>query len=267
MLRKKNLVVVAVTTFNTEMLKLSVAAIARIKSKFTLIIHNDNPAETVTPRDIRKMGYRGGLHIINSTTNVGLRTARLRILDAAANVARDAEWIIYVDDDDILLSADIPAVDANSFAVIQNALVVRRRISDMITAVKYPGRLAPDGDNIILERPHLGLGANAIRISVMRGLANILHAAGERLDEIDASLDYRPPVDAMMWDALNTYARGASPAATPIYMDSVNVVRNGIDTDAEKYGRPAPDARHGAAVLARAMARYRAAIANVAAQS
>lgn len=266
MLRKKNLVAVGLTTFNTEMLKLSVPAIARIKSKFILIIHNDNPNEVITSRDIRKIGYRGPLHVINSVSNVGLRAARLRILDAAATKAPYAEWIIFAEDDDILLSVDIPTVNTNNFAVIQNSLIVRRRLSDLITAAVHPQRLVPDGDNIILERPHLGLGGTAVRISVMRSLANTLSAAATSLDAIDASLDYRPPIDAMMWDALNSYARQLDPMTAPIYMDSVNYIRNGIDSAATKYGRPAPDARHAAAILGRAMSRYRTAISEAAAQ-
>ncbi|MDE5615715.1 MAG: glycosyltransferase [Alphaproteobacteria bacterium] len=266
MLRKKNLVVVGLTTFNTEMLKISVSAIARIKSNFTLIIHNDNPNQTVTVRTIRKIGYRGRLHIINSTQNIGLRAARLRILDAAGKYAPSAEWIIYIDDDDILLSADIPSVGTNNFAVIQNSLVVRRRVSDLITATCQPQSLCPDGDNIVLMRPYLGLGATAVRIDIMRAAANILHAAGARLDEIDASLEYRPPVDIMMWNALNSYARHTDPNAAPIYMDSVNCIRNGIDSAAIKYGRPLTAPRNSAAAVNRALARYDAVISHAMSQ-
>lgn len=263
MLRKKNLVVVGLTTFNTEMLKISVAALAHIKSRFTLIIHNDNPGRIVSPRDIRNLGYTGQLHIINSHENVGLRMARLRILDAAGAVAPDAKWIIYMDDDDILLSTDIPTVGDNIFAVIQNSLILRRRVSDLIIGSSDPTRIVADGDNIVLRRPHIGLGGTAVRIDLMRGVANILHSVQISLDEIDESVDARPPVDIIMWNILNVYARNINPEYAPIYMDSVNCIRNGIDKAATKYGRPPMTAR----AVAKLMARYDAVIARAMAQS
>ncbi len=260
MLRKKNLVVVGLTTFNTEMLRISVSAMARIKTKFTLVVHNDNPAQTVTVRDIRAYGYDGRLHIINSTKNVGLRAARLRILDAADAIEPGAKWIIYVDDDDILTNADVPNVGTGNFAVIQNSLVITRRVSDLIAAVTRPNTITPDGENVILCRPNMGLRGTAVRMDVMRGAAAVMHAADERLREIDASTTCRQPVDAMMWGAVNAYARRINPDFTPIFMDSVNYIRNGIDGAAVKYGRPGASAR-SATVLERAMERYAAAVA------
>jgi len=259
MLRRKNLVVVGLTTFNTEMLKISVSAMARIKSKFTLIIHNDNPAKTVTVRDIRAYGYDGRLHIINSAENVGLRTSRLRITDAADMVAPGAKWIIFADDDDMLTSADVPDVGANNFAVIQNSLVITRRVSDLIVAATRPDAITPDGENIILCRPNMGMRGTAVRMDIMRGAAAVMHAADVRLREIDMSTTCRPPVDAMMWATVSAYARRINPDFTPIFMDSVNYIRNGIDGGAVKYGRPGAAARCAGA-LERAMARYDAAI-------
>lgn len=257
---KRNLVVVGLTTFNTEMLKISIPAIARISTKFTLIIHNDNPDSTVTTRDIRRMGYRGRLHIINETQNVGLRVGRLRILDAAARIAPNAEWIIYTDDDDILLSADIAPVLQNNFAIIHSCMVVKHRIADLIKASIYPEQIVPDGENIILKRPNMGMRGTAIRIDFMRGLAILMHACAEHLNEIDASLEYLPPVDAMMWNALVKYAHKIAPNSTPIFMDSVNYIANGIDCTANKYGRPGQPTKNTGAHLSRAMARYDAAI-------
>ena len=119
MFRKKNNVIIGLACFNREMLKISIPAIARIKSRFTLIIHNDNPATTIGPRDIRALGYDGPLHIINAAKNIGLRAARLRILDAATNGFPDAQWIIYVDEDDVLLSADMPVVAPNNLQLFK----------------------------------------------------------------------------------------------------------------------------------------------------
>jgi len=260
MLRKKNLVVVGLTTFNTEMLKISVSAMTHIKTKFTLIIHNDNPVQTVTARDIRAYGYAGRLHIINSTETVGLRAARLRILDAADKIEPGAKWIIFADDDDILINAEVPDVGANNFAIIQNSLIITRRVSDLIAAAARPDTITPDGENIILCRPNMGLRGTAVRMDIMRGAAAVMHAAATRLREIDISTTCRPPVDEMMWATVNAFARRPNPDFTPIFMDSVGYIRNGIDTDAVKYGRAGATARC-AATLERAMARYDAAVA------
>lgn len=262
MFRKKNNVIIGLACFNREMLKISIPAIARIKSRFILIIHNDNPATTIGPRDIRELGYGGPLHIINAAKNIGLRAARLRILDAATNSFPDTQWIIYVDEDDVLLSADMPVVAPNNFAVIQNRLDIKSRISDLMRAAAAPETLAPDGDGIVLIQPSLGIRGTAIRINIMRGVANLLHAADVRIREIDDSLEYRPPVDAMMWHALNIYANCTNPDATPIYMDCVNYISNGIDSGAIKYGRTGMPQNNAPAQLAHAMARYDAAIMN-----
>lgn len=253
MLRRNNLVVVGLTTFNTEMLKISVSALARIKSKFTLIIYNDNPADTVTARDIRKIGYHGGLHIINSDKTVGLRAARMRILDT---VPTHAQWIIYVNDDDILLSTDIPMVHENNFAVIHSSMIIRRRVSDLILAASHPEKISPDGENIILASPNIGMCGTAIRIGVMRGAANVMHAAAANLDAMDIQLGTQAPVDAVMWMALNKYARMTYPDVAPIFMDSVNYIHNGIGTDRCKNSRADATRR-----MVNIMTEYEAAIA------
>ena len=66
MMHKKSNIVVGLTTFDNEMLRISVPAIGRMHQKVTLIIFNDNPTTTITRRQIRKIGYSGDLQIINS---------------------------------------------------------------------------------------------------------------------------------------------------------------------------------------------------------
>lgn len=257
MLRKKNLVVVGLATFNTEMLKISVSAMAGIKSKFVLIIHNDNPAVKLTKRDIRKLGYSGPVHIINSATNVGLRTARMRLADAAATHGHGAQWIIYVDDDDILLNVDIPPVGSEIFAIIQNSVSIRGPVSDLIKAAANPQNTVPDGENIILQRPHPGMRGTAVRISYMTAVAKLMDGETDALlREIDESLEFRPPVDTMMWNALNAFARKFQPQSKPIFMDAVNYIQNDIDTHCVKYGHPGICKKNHQVHMERALARY-----------
>ena len=66
MMRRKPNIIVGLTTFNNEMLRISVPALGKIRQKFTLIVHNDNPMTTVSRRQIRKLGYCGDLQIINA---------------------------------------------------------------------------------------------------------------------------------------------------------------------------------------------------------
>jgi len=258
MLRNKCEIVIGLTTFNTEMLWLSVPAIARLHGKFTLIIHNDNPAVRITRRDIRRMGYRGRLMIINSDTTVGLRNARIRIVDVAP---RATKWIIFVNDDDILADIGIAACDANNFAIVKNSINITRRISDLMHAAKNPADIRPDGDGIIMRQPNLSLCGTPVRMEFMRGAANMIAAADARISEIDAELDYRPPVDDMMWAAVCEYAHRTVPDARPIFMDCIGYISNKIDTAAEKYGRPALVGAHAADRHAHVMARYAAAVA------
>ncbi|MBD5400954.1 hypothetical protein HDR61_04415 [bacterium] len=257
MLRRKTDIVVGLTTFNTEMLKISVSALARIRPRFTLIIHNDNPNVRLTARDIRAMGYRGTLHIINSVKTRGPRAARMQIIDITRRYVNDARWIIYVDDDDILLNVDVPDVSDMVFAVIQNALLVNTRVSDLMMAATHPDTIMPDKINISVQQPHIGIRGTAIRIKHMTELADIINTDTEtKLAEIDDSLAYRAPIDAMMWMALNMLMRYRHPECAPIFMDSTNYIQNNIDFGAVKYGRPGTTDKNHAAHLDHAMARY-----------
>ena len=246
-----------ITTFNTDMLKISVSALAHIKSRFLLIVHNDNPDIRLSVRDIRKIGYSGPLQIINCNANVGLRVARVRILDIATRYACDEESIIYVEDYDILLNIDVPNVSNNVYAVIQCAMMINTRVSDLITAVSHPDMIVPDGANISLARPHIGMRGTAVRMKCMRELVDLIgDDVTSELTVIDASLAFRPPIDTMMWLALNTLMRNRHPECVPIFMDSVNYIQNNIDFSAIKYGRPGTTPKNYAVHLARALDRY-----------
>ena len=74
--------VVGLTTFNNDMLRLSVPALSRLNGRFYLVVYNDNPTTTVSRRDIRRLGYRGRLRVINGTENIGVLRARMAIINA-----------------------------------------------------------------------------------------------------------------------------------------------------------------------------------------
>lgn len=268
MLAKRINLVVGLTTFDTNMLRISVPALARLHRHFLLIIHNDNPAVTITRRMVRALGYRGDVHIINSSENVGTLFARMAIVSAATRFAPNAGWIVFADDDDMLLDIDVPSVSSDNFAVVQNMVVVQHSVSALLRLMQNPNDYSPDDENITIVRPHMGLVGSLIRMDVMVGLARVLNFAAEDIRHIDDSLDYRPPYDAIMWTALNTYARGLNPNAVPIYMDRVGYIAIKVDASPMKYGRLRVPARavrdHYVRVIARFDAALRAALAAAA---
>jgi len=262
-------IVVGLTTFQNEMLRISVPTLGKLHQKFLLIIHNDNPATTLSRRQIRRLGYRGPLQIINATENVGMLRARMAIVNAVAKSKHHPEWIIFNDDDDMLTNLDVPRANSDTFAIIQNMLVLQHRMLDLFRAMDAPCEIVPDGENIILDKPHIGFAGTLIKTDILIGLCNALSEIMPDIENIDANLDYRPPTDAMMWSALNIYARHVNPNAIPIYMDRINYISVNTDTAVMKYGRVAYPARNVSEHYNRALSRYdaalRAAIANDAA--
>ncbi len=264
-------IVVGLTTFQNEMLRISVPALGKLRQKFMLIIHNDNPATTLSRRQIRRLGYRGPLQIINTNENVGTLRARMAIVNAVAKLKHRPEWIIFNDDDDMLTNLDIPRANSDTFAIIQNMLVLQRRISDLFRAMDAPCDVVPDGENIILDKPHVGFAGTPIKTNILIGLCDVLSSIIPDIEKIDDNMDYRPPTDAMMWSALNIYARHINPNAIPIYMDRVNYISVNTDTATTKYGRAAFPARNVSEHYNRALSRYdailRTALANAAANT
>ncbi len=237
MFGKKIDLVIGLTTFYNDLMRISVPPLSRLRGRFLLIVHNDNPTTTITRRDIRRLGYRGKLRIINSAENMDTMRARMEIVDVASKMHHLPKWIIFINDNDILINADIPDVGSDVFAVMQNSISLRRRVTDLISAIFNPDTCTPDGENTILVRPNIGICGVPLRFSVIRGLNDTIVPMYDAMREINDSLDFRPPFDAIMWTLLNTYARHINPTASPIYMDTVNYITTNLDTSPTKYGR------------------------------
>ncbi|MBQ2017732.1 MAG: hypothetical protein II208_04385, partial [Alphaproteobacteria bacterium] len=112
----KTRVIVGLTTYYNENLMISLSGLSRLGKRAILIIHNDNPETKVTKRDVRRMGFGGDVHIINSAHNVGLLRSRLAIIDFISEHKISAEWFVFVNDDDVLLNLDLPKVEKKHFA-------------------------------------------------------------------------------------------------------------------------------------------------------
>lgn len=263
MFTKNSRIVIGLTTYDTEYLAVSVPGLARLGAGHTLIIHNDNPATRVTRRQIRKLGYRGRLRIINSKHNLGTLHARMAILDFVHSHRIGGQWFIFVDDDDILLNLDVPDVSPNVFAIIQNMVVIRTRMIDALRVMSCPSNYTVDNENVCMVRPHVGMAGTLVRMSAIMRLRDVLHDAHTRISDVFAGISYRPPVDMVMWSGLNIVAHYDNECAVPIYMDCTNYIALDLDTSPTKYGMPLQPARNAAAQIMRVVTRCDAAIREV----
>lgn len=237
MLSKKNYIIIGLTTFDTEFLRISVPAIAKLKQKIYLIVHNDNPNAKVTNYQIRRLGYRGPLHIINSSKNFGPLESRLNILFTINDLKIISDWMVFVDDDDIITNVDIPVVQPNNFAIMQNMAIIKRRLLDLFKVMDNYKNYTIDDDNIVLERPHIGISGTMVRTGIMIHLGELIDTIIDKIHEIDDSLGYRAPDDAMLWSYLNMYTKHQSIMSAPIYMDRVNYIATNLDSVNHKYGK------------------------------
>ncbi len=256
----KSRIIVGLTTFYSENLMISLSGLARLGKRAILIIHNDNPQTKVTKRDVRRMGYDGDVHIINSGYNVGLLRARLAIIDYVKKHRINSDWFVFVNDDDVLLNLDIPNVGQNHFAIIQNMAVVRTRLIDVLRIIKNPDNFTIDDENIYMVRPHIGIIGTLVRMDYIFKLADILQSASVAISDIDESLGFRPPVDMMMWSALNIIARNDNDTISPIYMDTVNYIAIDIDNVTTKYGMLLQPEKNPHQQIMSAIAKYDTAI-------
>ena len=255
MQRKKMRVVVGITTFCNEYLDISVRGVARLGHNFVLVIYNDNPNTNVSEKYIRKLGYRGKLFVINGGCNLGQLQARIKILEFAKNKKFNADWFVFVDDDDILTRIDIPDVSPDNFAVIQNAVAIRTRLIDVLRAMQDAGIFSIDNENVCLMRPNIGLSGTFVRFGAALQLAQVMTTIQQDVSDIEESLNFRLPTDLVMWSAMNIIARHYNDTALPIYMDSVNYIKIDIDTVITKYGKRRVPAKNAEQQIARVIER------------
>lgn len=227
----------ALTTFNLDLLRISLSAISKLKQNFTLIIFNDNPEKTLTNDFIHKSGYKGKAIIINSDENVGLLKARHTIISKLEKLKTKPEWTIFVDDDDLLINSDLPNVSDKNFAIIQNRLIIKHRLSDLFKAINTPYSIIDDGENVIIDKPHIGFAGTPIKTDILIGMGNVLNTILDEIQKINDALNYLAPIDIMMWSFVNIYAKHFNKSATPIYMDKVNYISVELDSASKKYGK------------------------------
>ena len=227
MWHKKANLVVGLTTCDTECLDISIPALGRLRKNFILIIHNDNPGIKLKHKDIRKLGYRGKLCIINSDFNVGLLAARCAILKYIKDKKFTNTWTVFTDDDDVLLDTTIPSVGDNTFAIVQNAAIIRTQLRDVLRASKY-GTYNIDNENTFLTQPHIGITGTIIKTQYLIQWHDIIQEHISEISDICESVSFRIPVDLIMWSGVNIIATNVRMSS--IYMDRVNYIISDINT-------------------------------------
>ncbi len=259
MLVKKSRFVIGMTTYHSEFLRISVGALARLGRDFMLVIFNDNPDVKIHITDIRKLGFHGKVHIINTDYNVGQLRARLEIIKHVKSQKHHPDWFMFIDDDDIVLNLTVPQVAAQNFAVIQNMAVIQNRLVNVLRVMDSADNWCQDPENTPVVQPYLGLRGTFVRFDALAQMADVLQDSISKITDIDVSLNFRPPVDLIMWNALNMVAKNNNPDVTPIYMDCVNCVTIDIDNVTQKYGM---NTKSTAQQVQRAIKKYNNAIAT-----
>jgi hypothetical protein len=237
MFKKSDFIIVGLTTYYIEFLRISIPQIAKLRQKIFLIVHNDNTDVRVTARMIRRLGYRGPLCIINTDKNGGPMQARLNILSTIPKLKIKSEWMIFVDDDDLLLNLEIPNVAPNNYAIMQNMLLIRKRMIDLLRLMDNPENYIADDEHILLERPHIGIVGTLIRTELCLRMCELTAPLMPQIHEIDDRIGTRTFEDVVMWFYIQALATRLDPFAEPIYMDRVNYAANQLDFSTRRYGR------------------------------
>lgn len=222
MARQKQNLIIALTTFNHEFLRISVAGLARAKKNITLVIFNDNPCRTLRHRTVRKLGFRGQLHIINTDENIGTIRARIAILDYIAKNKINAKWLVFANDDDIVLNTSVPEINDNVFAIIGNAVVIRQRVLDVLRIMENPDDYTIDGVDTQLYSPHIAMAGTFIQTKYIIEFGEFLSSVMPELLETTGNIPFATPTDIIMWNMFVEYMRLTRPSLTPIYMNQQN---------------------------------------------
>ena len=229
-------IIVAITTFDLNTLNVSVPPLRRFGRQITLVIHNDNPARQMTEYMVRKMRPWGKTYIINSEKNFGELESRLRTIEFIRDKKIPGDWIVFLDDDDVLIDAGVPNVDSNTFAVIQNATTISDNFSDVF-------KISPswtDGTPIGKTGPHFEITGTTIRANILFEFTDLMRPIMPYICKILSHSRYRVPISAMMWSGLNTMVRTIYPTMSAIYMNRTNYVSIHLGHAKAKYGKTVP---------------------------
>lgn len=235
MFRKKAHLIIAMTTCDMDVLKISVPPLARVAHRTHLVIHNDNPEQKLGIKDIRHLGWRGKITIINSEQNLGELESKIQLINHIKNIP--SNWVMLVDDDDVVINTDIPNVSATTFAIIQNATTLRDNLVDVL-------RINPSwstGTKYGTTGPHFDIRGTLVRHNILTEFCDFITPLIPQMQKLAHTVKYRIPTGAILWNGLNTFMHNAHPEMSPIYMGRTNYVVLRLGRATNKYGlRNAP---------------------------
>ncbi len=236
MFNHKPHLIVAITTMDLDALRLSLPPLGRLRQKFTLVIHNDNPAMCLGRGTVRKMYPRGKLHIINTEQNVGELESRIKTIEYIRDKNIPCDWIIFVDDDDVLIDVGIPSVGENIFAIVQDATTLYESLTDIFKISNKWTLGAPVGKT----GPHFDITGTTIRAKILFEFAEFMRRIMPDTGKLLANTKYRVPVSTLLWAGLNAFVRNRHPDMSPIYMNRTNYVAIKMGRATTKYGHIIP---------------------------
>ena len=244
MFKRKPHIVVAITTFDLDALRVSLPPLGRIREKFTTVIHNDNPAICLRRVAVRKMCPRGKLHIINTEQNRGELVSRIAIIEYIRDKKIQCDWILFADDDDVLIDLGVPNVGPDIFAVVQNATTLSGSLTDIFKISRTWTGGAPIGKT----GPHFDITGTMIRAKILFEFAEFMRTIIPDTEKLLASIKYRIPISTLLWAGLNAFVRIRHPEMSPIYMNRTNYVaiKMGHATNKYNYTIPSGPAAHRA---------------------
>lgn len=237
MFNRKPHIVVAVTTFDSDALRISLPPLRRLGNKFALVVHNDNPEKKLTRHMVRKMRPRGKLYIINSDNNVGELESRIQTVEYIRDKKIPCDWIIFVDDDDVLIDMVIPQVDENIFAIVQDATTISDSVTDIF-------KISPTwtlGAKIGKTGPNFDITGTMIRANIMFEFIEFIRTIMPDINKLMERINYRMPISTILWAGLNAFVRTRHADMSPIYMNRTNYVAIKMGRATVKYGYKIPN--------------------------
>lgn len=232
MMTKKPKTVIIITTYDLDALRVSVPPLRGFRRDATLVIHNDNPAQKLLRRDVVKLGWRGNTHIINSDNNLGEFESRIRAIEYVRDNKILADWIVLVDDDDVLIDVCVPNVSNNVFAIIQNTTTLSANHIDMFRI----NHSWADGTEYGKTGPKFAITGTMIRANILFEFVDTVRTVMPQIRDAVGDMKYRISWDLILWNMLDTFVRTRHPDMSPIYMNRTNYVAIKLGRAPIKYG-------------------------------
>ena len=220
MFNKKSNIVVAITTFDLDALRVSVPALRAFRRRISLVIQNDHPNQKLTRHMVRKLGYRGRICIINSEKNLGELESKLNLVKFIYDKKIPCDWIMIANDTDAVIDVGVPSVDKNTFAIVHNAVTIYESVADIFKISSRWVNGAPIGKT----GPHFDITGTMIRANILFEFSEFIYQMLPDIYKMLSQTKSHVPISTLLWAGLNTFMRVRHPEMSPIYMNSTNYV-------------------------------------------